>query len=73
MKKKLSENKSTDPATEAVIENISVTSLTGRVIYNQQPNSSETAINTSKWADGVYTIGITVDGKRSTVKVVVQH
>ena len=58
---------------KAVIENLVVYSLTGQVIYNQQPNSSETAINTSEWANGVYTVGITVEGKTSNVKVVVQH
>lgn len=55
------------------IENITVYSATGQVIYTQNPNASKNVINTGEWADGVYILNVTVDGKSNNVRIAVQH
>lgn len=57
----------------SIIENIIVYSATGQVVYTQNPKAAKTTINTGDWADGVYMLNVTVDGKSSNVRIAIQH
>lgn len=60
-------------SSNSVLEDISVYSTTGQVIYTQSPKAAKATINTGDWADGVYILNVTVDGKSSNVRIAVQH
>jgi hypothetical protein len=53
---------------------LTVTDITGRVIFAEKLDSRNSTIQTGAWANGVYYAVFTAaDGQRQTNKVVIQH
>lgn len=65
-------NSSTFIKSDSSIENITIYSLSGKLIMNENLNSNEYRLNTSSFAKGVYFLGITNSKGKSYTKLIVK-
>lgn len=65
-------NSSTLIKSDSNLENITIYSLSGKLIMNENVNTNEYRLNTSSYAKGVYLLSVTNSKGKSTSKLVVQ-